>query len=117
MKEPDLIAFLKRQPPLPEIAIEDLRTGDALFVQSQNTGYCFKMTREARAELTTGRKDRPSGPVEIIGTTYGGSSIKPGILFCGGHLEFQWTRHDGESMTHTTTPIAEIRHLRKTDFK
>jgi hypothetical protein len=95
-----------------EFAIDQLQPGDQLIVVTQHTTYRFAMITNREAELETGRKNRPSGRVQIQGCAFGASeSIKPGHLFCGGSLEFRFVR-DGVSKIQRTTPIVEIRHLR-----
>lgn len=94
-----------------ELDLEALQPGDLLQVITLHTTYAFKILQGRDAELATDRPDRPSGPVRIQGCTFGASTtIKPGHLFCGGNLEFQY--QNGERI-QTTTAIKEIRLVRK----
>lgn len=94
----------------PEIELPQLLSGDRLRVVTTNTTYDFLIINGRKAELTTGRADRPSGIVRINGCTFGlSSTIKPDTLFSGGNLEFIF---DDGRMTHTTTAIRELHWLR-----
>jgi len=93
-----------------ELDIDTLFPGDLLQVLTLHTTYAFKIVEGRDAELLTDRSDRPSGPVRINGCTFGQSStIKPGHLFCGGNLEFQF---DNGNQIQTTTTIRAIRLAR-----
>ena len=96
-----------------EFELDRLRPGDRLDVVTRHTTYCFSLVTDRDADLDTGRVDRPSGRVHLQGCRFGdSSSIKPGHLFCGGCLEFNFICN-GARMEHRTTPIREIRHLRR----
>lgn len=111
--ENDWMQLLKHhvdEPP-PEIDLQQLLPGDRLRVITLNTTYDLLIIEGRKAQLETGRDDRPSGLVQINGCTFGMSStIKPGALFSGGNLEF--TFEDGR-MRHTTTAIRELHWLRQ----
>jgi len=94
-----------------ELDIDALQPGDLLQVITLHTTYAFKIVEAREAELLTDRPDRPSGPVRINGCTFGQSTtIKPGHLFCGGNLEFQF---ENRERIQTTTAIKEIRLARR----
>jgi hypothetical protein len=110
---PDIVAFLHEAKKWigDELDLGQLQAGDRLLVRTRNTHYLFAMTGQRTAVMSTNRKDRPSGPVQIQGCTFGRSSmIKPNHLFCGGTLEIIC---DQGSKTFTTTAI-EIIQLVKT---
>ena len=93
-----------------EFDLRQLRAGDVLRVVTDHTTYVFRMLSAQGAILQTGRDDRPSGKVRIMGCTFGqSSSIKPDHLFCGGNLKFVC---DEGRMTHSTTRIRAIQWLR-----
>jgi hypothetical protein len=97
----------------PEFDLGQLLPQDRLIVSTKHTHYGFTIVSGREAELETNRQDRPSGRVRIMGCTFGEStSIKPDHLFCGGNLEITYER-DGVRMTHLTTAITAVRHLRK----
>ncbi len=109
---PDWLDFLQARGEAAgaELALEDLREGDLVQVRTRHTVYSLRMREGREADLHTGRGDRPAGRVRINGCTFGASStIKPGHLFCGGNLEFQF---DGGRMVHLTTEIVELRWVR-----
>jgi hypothetical protein len=111
---PDIVAFLEAAGRWvgDELNIEGLAAGDRLLVRTQNTRYLFVMNGQNRAELSSDRPDRPSGPVRIQGCVFGQSRmIKPNHLFCGGALEIIFDR---DRHTFTTSPIQDIQ-LVKTD--
>lgn len=109
----DLIAFLRATARSigDELELTQIRAGDRLLVRTRNTHYLFQMTGPHDGVLSSDRADRPAGPVRINGCTFGGSTIKPNHLFCGGNLEF--TYQDGVHR-FTTTPIVAIQ-LASTD--
>jgi hypothetical protein len=97
----------------PEMDLDQLLPQDRLIVTTTHTHYGFTLISEREADMETNRTDRPSGRVRIMGCTLGdSSSIKPDHLFCGGNLEFTYER-DGTRMTHLTTAITALRHLRR----
>jgi hypothetical protein len=88
---PNWEAFLRaaEAASLPEIDLTKLEAGDRLSVLTANTCYIFRITATSQAELSTNRGDRPAGPVQLNGCTFGASAtIKPDRVFCGGNLEF-----------------------------
>lgn len=94
-----------------ELDLTQLQPGDIVRVITGHTIYQLEIVEGRRAQLTTSRKDRPSGLVQIHGCTFGMSStIKPDALFCGGNLEF--TFDDGK-FVHTTTSIRGLQLVRK----
>ena len=101
-------AFLQaaEQSSLPEVNLTNLKPGDQLSVLTLNTCYIFTITSSSEAELSTNRADRPAGPVQLNGCTYGGSAtIKPDRVFCGGNLEFTVQT---EQIIFTTTKIRAL---------
>jgi hypothetical protein len=105
---PDIVAFLHAAEKWigDELELSQLQVGDRLLVRTRNTQYHFAMTGRHTALLSTNRADRPSGPVQIQGCTFGRSSmIKPDHLFCGGTLEILC---DQGKKTFTTTAIETI---------
>lgn len=95
-----------------ELDLSQLKPGDVLTVLTVHSEYVLTLGNERDAILACSQPGRPSGPVRIMGCTFGqSSSIKPDHLFCGGNLELNFQR-DGMAMTHTTTTINEI-HLRR----
>jgi len=96
---------------LPEVDLSGLRPGERLVVETLHTRYGFEWSENGEILLTTNRNDRPHGAVRIQGCTFGQSiSIKPGILFCGGNLEYL---SDGGKVRHTTTAIRSLLLLRR----
>ncbi len=96
----------------PELDLTLLLPQDRLVVTTRHTHYAFVIVEDRDADLETNRPDRPSGRVRLMGCTFGdSSSIKPDHLFCGGNLEFTYDR-DGVRITHLTTAIVALRHLR-----
>lgn len=112
---PDWLQFLAGQTGkgMPEIDLHRLAEGDVLMVQTINSRYAFLWHADGTAELASNRgKKRPSGRVRVNGCTFGkSSSIKPGVLFCGGNLEY--VSQDG-IMIHRTTTIRSMELLRRT---
>jgi hypothetical protein len=95
-----------------ELELAELQMGDLLRIVTLNSEYFLSIVNGREATLVCPQPDRPSGPVSIMGCTFGlSSSIKPDHLFCGGNLELSY-QLEGLSMTHTTTAIEEI-HLRR----
>ena len=110
----DWLAFLAGQVTdvLPEIDFSTLVEGDVLIVATKNSRYAFRWQPDGTAELATNRSnDRPQGWVRVHGCAFGqSSSIKPGVLFCGGNLEYV---SDGGKMTHRTSVIRSLELLRR----
>ena len=105
---PDWEAFLRRHvgAGVAEIELAGVRPADRLLVLTEHTAYLLVIRPDGDADLTTNRKDRPSGRVRIHGCTFGASSsIKPNHLFCGGNLEF---RHGDQREIYTTTRIRAL---------
>jgi hypothetical protein len=97
-----------------ELDLTGLTSGDLLRIETKNTLYTLRLVDSERsAELITDRADRPSGPVKIMGCTFGlSSTISPDRLFCGGNLELNFL-HEGVRMTHTTSTIRTIQCVRR----
>lgn len=96
---------------LPEINLTELKPGDRLVVETLHTRYGFEWQEGGSIRLTTNRSDRPHGVVRIQGCTFGkSSSIKPGMLFCGGNLEYV---SENGRMRHLTTAIRSLVLLRR----
>ena len=82
------------------------------MVKTRNTLYLFEWKTSGLIELRTNNPATPSGPVQIMGCTFGhSSSIRPDFLTCGNNLEL--TYNDAHR-TWTTSPIDEIHHLQRT---
>ncbi len=91
-----------------ELALTAIVPGDRVVIRTRNTAYLFKWTGVDEAEVIANDAKAPSGPVRIMGCSFGmSSSIRPDALVCGGNLEFT---HAGGDKTWTTSPIEEI-HL------
>ncbi|HVU16326.1 MAG TPA: hypothetical protein VHD32_05355 [Candidatus Didemnitutus sp.] len=96
--------FLKEKNALgvPEVELATLNAGDRLVVETRNTRYELLWMEGDEVNLSTNRPDRRGGRVRVQGCAYGRSStIKPGVLFCGGNLEY--VSHDGQTRNRTTT--------------
>lgn len=94
------------------LELSALRPGDLLLVRTRHTLYRLRWGTGGHADLTTGRPDRPSGRIRIMGCAPGtGSTIAPDRLFCGGGLEFT---SEGGKWVHRTTSILEIRLCQNT---
>ena len=103
--------FLQSLPPSSEqeLALATIVPGDRVVIRTRNTAYLFKWTGVDEADVTANDPKAPSGPVRIMGCSFGlSSSIRPDAFFCGGNLEFT---HAGGDKTWTTSPIEEIHHL------
>jgi hypothetical protein len=95
-----------------ELELAQLRPGDLLRIVTLNSEYFLAIVNGRDATLVCPQPGRPTGPVSIMGCTFGlSSSIKPDHLFCGGNLELSY-QLEGVAMTHTTTAIKEI-YLRR----
>lgn len=116
MKAPsssDWFAFIKKHAAScgEEFDLRELLDGDHLRVITQNSIYDFAMQSSHTATLHTGRDDRPSGLVHLMGCSFGhSSSIKPHHLFCGGNLRFTFKKG---KMTHTTSRIRAIQRIHR----
>jgi len=89
-----------------ELELSAIAPSDRVLIKTRNTIYLFTWQSLDLAELRTNSPKAPSGPVRIMGCSFGlSSSIRPDALFCGGNLEF--THSQGEK-TWTTSPIEEI---------
>ena len=110
----DWLAFLAGHTgrDLPEIQLAELGAGDVLIVDTKNSRYAFRWGRGGGAELATNRAAaRPCGRVRVHGCAFGqSSSIKPGVLFCGGNMEYV---SNGGKITHRTTVIRSLELLRR----
>ncbi len=110
----DWLAFLAdhKGRGLPEVHLAELASGDVLIVETKNSRYAFRWEQGGQAELATNRGvKRPNGKVRVQGCTFGQSStIKPGVLFCGGNLEYV---SNGGKMIHRTTAIRSLEVLRR----
>ena len=105
---PDWETFLQaaEKSSLPEIKLGNLKPGDRLSVLTVNTCYIFQIISPSRAQLSTNRTDRPAGPVQLNGCTFGASAtIKPDCVFCGGNLEFIV---QNQQTIYTTTEIRAL---------
>lgn len=108
---PDWEAFLRaaERSSLSEVNLAERKRGDRLTVLTAHTCYIFQFTAPSQAELSTNRPDRPAGPVQLNGCTFGASAtIKPDRVFCGGNLEF--TLENGHTL-FTTTQIRALQLL------
>jgi hypothetical protein len=86
----------------PAIDLAMLKAGDRLAVDTKNTRYELVWLADGSVYLSTNRTDRPSGQVQVIGCAMGRvGPVKPGVLFCGGNLEY--LSADSELRFRTTT--------------
>jgi hypothetical protein len=109
----DWKAFLKSLPESSqtELDLAAIADGDRVLIKTRNTLYLFTWKGADTAELRTNSRKAPSGPVRIMGCSFGlSSSIRPETLFCGGNLEL--THSQGEK-TWTTSTIREIHLLHR----
>jgi hypothetical protein len=91
-----------------ELSLAAVAPGDQVLVKTRNTQYLFTWKGAELADVRSSSPRAPSGPVRIMGCSFGlSSSIRPDALFCGGNLEF--THANGERRW-TTSEIKEI-HL------
>ena len=87
---------------LPEVNLATLNPGDRLVVETRNTRYELLWGEDDAVLLSSNRPDRPGGQVRVQGCAFGRSStIKPGVLFCGGNLEY--VSGEGRTRNRTTT--------------
>ena len=93
-----------------EFSLERLNPGDTLKVVTQHTNYVFTVIDRQEVQLQSSRSDRPSGRVRISGCGFGFChAFKPGHLFCGGRMEFTFTRNERPARFRTTA-IQTIEH-------
>ncbi|HET7537045.1 MAG TPA: hypothetical protein VFJ90_11355 [Candidatus Didemnitutus sp.] len=86
----------------PAIDLNRLQAGDRLAVETKNTRYELLWRADGSAELSTNRPDRAPGLVVVQGCALGRASpVKPGVLFCGGSLEYHSV--DGQLKFRTST--------------
>jgi hypothetical protein len=91
-----------------ELDLTAVVPGDHVLIKTRNALYLFTCKGPDLAELCTNNPKAPSGPVRIMGCSFGlSSSIRPDALFCGGNLEFTYQQGN---KTWTTSEIDEI-HL------
>jgi hypothetical protein len=110
-QSPDWQAFLAGHAAVKqdEISLATVEPGDRILVKTRNTHYLLAWRNADLAELQSSSPRAPSGPVRIMGCSFGlSSSIRPDALFCGGNLEFTYA--DGEKRW-TTSAIEEIQLL------
>jgi hypothetical protein len=85
-----------------EVDLTTLAPGDRLVVDTRNTRYELQWGDGDTVVLSTNRADRAGGNVRVQGCAFGRSStIKPGVLFCGGNLEY--VSADGRTRNRTTS--------------
>jgi hypothetical protein len=95
---------------LEELDLHSVRPGDTVRVVTDHTDYVFEIVEGPEAELRCSRPDRPTGRVRIAGCGFAFSTtFKPGRLFCGGRLEFTFSRN-AEPARFRTTSINAIFH-------
>lgn len=89
-----------------ELPLSSIVPGDRILIKTRNTHYLFVCKDAELMVFHSNSSKVPSGPVRIMGCSFGlSSSIRPDALFCGGNLEF--THSNGEK-TWTTSAIREI---------
>ncbi len=111
----DWKAFIESHPGLKqdELSLASVVPGDRILVKTRNTHYLFAWKSAELAILRASSPKAPSGPVRIMGCSFGlSSSIRPDALFCGGNLEFT---HSNGDRTWTTSAIQEIHLLHQSD--
>jgi hypothetical protein len=95
---------------LEELDLHSVRPGDTVRVVTDHTDYIFEIVDGPEADLHCSRPDRPNGRVRIAGCGFAFSTtFKPGRLFCGGRLEFTFSRNT-EPARFRTTSINAIFH-------
>lgn len=109
----DWKSFLKSLPASfeQELQLSAIVPGDRVLIKTRNTAYLLAWTGVDTADLRADDAKAPSGPVRIMGCSFGmSSSIRPDAFFCGGNLEFT---HSRAEKTWTTSPIQEIHLLHR----
>lgn len=87
-----------------------LRAGDRLSVETKNTRYDLTWQPDGTIELMTNQPNRPYGQVQLEGCVFGlAETIVPGVLFCGGKLEYF---SDRGHRRHRTTSICRLTVIR-----
>ena len=98
---------------LPEVELRKMKSGDCVLLKTRNTFYLLEWKTDDLVELRSNKAKAPSGPVQIMGCTFGqSSSIRPDLLTCGANLEL--TYNNGHR-TWTTSVIDEIHYLHRTE--
>ncbi len=89
--------------------LSEIRPGEALLVRTRNSLYTIVYLGFGAAEVSGPRGVfREGEPVNILGSTWGGSALLSGFIGIGMCLEFQTP---GERAVMTTTPVQEIVRL------
>jgi hypothetical protein len=100
------------EPSCNELDLRRIKAGDCVVVKTRNTLYLLEWKTSDAVELRSNNPATPTGPVRVMGCTFGlSTSIRPDFLACGNNLEL--TYNDGHR-TWTTSPIEEIHHLQRT---
>ena len=93
----------------PAIDLKTLQVGDRVVVETKNTRYEFLWRDDGSAELSTNRADRDPGVVLLQGCGFGRMGpVKPGVLFCGGNLEYHSLDGNLRFRTSTVKALAMI---------
>jgi hypothetical protein len=91
------------------VKLQDLRPGSTLHIRTQHTSYLVLVVAGNLALISGHPRYCPQPvPVEIAGSTWGGSILKPRFIGRGMHLEF---RHPKYRTPIVTSPIQEIREF------
>ncbi len=93
----------------PAVDLSRLKVGDRLAVDTKNTRYELVWLADGSVYLSTNRADRPSGQVQVLGCAMGRvGPVKPGVLFCGGNLEYLSAESDLRFRTTTIRALAML---------
>lgn len=91
------------------IYLRDVSPGEILLVQTTNSDYSLIYLGYGSAQIAGNpRICRGSQPVNVLGSTWGGSALRIGFIGIGMCLQFQ---RPGEARMVTTTPIRSVLRL------
>jgi len=91
------------------VKLQNLRPGSTLHIRTQHTSYLVLVVAGNLALISGHPRYCPQPvPVEIAGSTWGGSILKTRFIGRGMHLEF---RHPKYRTPIVTSPIQEIREF------
>ena len=108
---PQFLDEYKKTGAQPAVDLTTMKAGDRVIVETKNTRYELAWQPDGTVELTTNRPNRPYGQVRIDGCVFGqAGSVMPGVLFCGGYLEYY---SDRGHRRHRTTSICGLTLIRQ----
>lgn len=91
------------------INLRDVSPGEILLVRTINSDYSLIYLGHGRAKIAGNPKIcRGSLPVNVLGSTWGGSALRIGFVGIGMCLQFQ---RPGEARMVTTTPVRSVVRL------